>query len=716
MAAFDQSWPKQFDVQLHTWGALQEVVQTKAVCVLKFEQETVYIQFPTFGGVRLKNDYEGFFTPDGLRDIAYTETDGIITASAEDAAVRIAKDGGITIANADGVPVLVLAADAVQYGENGLDARTVICFPKDADEAVYGFGERFNAFDQSGHTLPLWNVDTIYHVAPAEGDKVESYQNVPMFHSTKGYAFFYNCAANAVADLSDGFTLTVDSRKFDCYVFVGTPLQNIRAYTDLTGKPLLPPRWAFRYWAGAGASIWRKRGDADEAVLGVLQDCFDKYNEIGTGLPTLYAEFPVPFIEESFQKAAENGTKLLMWVRPNVAKANMKNILGETDERKLPVTDTLDWLRVKDCVDYSHPKAVDIIKGVYEKQWSWGLKGSMIDFGEYWPWRSAYYNGMDGNEMHNFSTYYYNKAMHDAWHDAMGDDYITFSRSACAGSQRWSACFGGDEASTWFGLEQVVYGILSLSSCGFSFWGSDLGGFFGTPSTDIYCRWLEFSTFSPLMRAHGIITSKDPWNFGDAAVSAFRKYFALRESLLDTLYSAAVHASRTGEPMLKALAVAFPQEDALRNIGDQYLFCDSLLVAPVIKENVTSREVILPRGEWFCLWNGTKYTGDTTITMEVPQDHIPVFVKGNALLPVNVDASGSLTALEGEKTAVYLVTPHTERKTHVICFENRENTITVGFENGVLTVNGDVDRPVMPFGFTPDAVIVNGEIGGAFGG
>lgn len=716
MAAFDQPWPKQFDVKLQTWGSLKGIKQTKMVCVLGYERENIYVQFPRIGGVRLKNDHEGFFCPEGLLDITYTEQNGVVTAKAGETTVQVDADGSITVLNAAGTAVLTLAASSVQYGENGVDARTVLTLPHERDEVVYGFGERFNAFDQSGHTLPLWNVDTIYHVAPAEGDKVESYQNVPFFHSTKGYALFYNCAANATADLSDGFTLTVDSRKFDTYIFVGTPIENIRAYTDLTGKPLLPPRWAFRYWAGAGAAIWRVRGDEDAAVLSVLKDCLDKYNEIGTGLPTLYAEYPVPFIEESFKMAEKNGTKMLMWVRPNVSKAEMKRILNETDERKLPVTDTLDWLRVKDCVDYSHPKAVDIIKGVYEKQWSWGLKGSMIDFGEYWPWRAANFNGVDGNEMHNFSTYYYNKAMYEAWHDAMGDDYITFSRSACAGSQKWSACFGGDEASTWFGLEQVVYGILSLSSCGFSFWGSDLGGFFGRPSTDIYCRWLEFSTFSPLMRAHGIVAAKDPWNFGDAAVKAFKKYFALRESILDTLYSAAVHSHKTGEPMVKALAVAFPDEPALAGVGDQYLFCDSLLIAPVIKENVTSREVKLPKGIWTDLWTGEVLKGGKIVTCDVPQDHIPVFVKENALLPVSVDATGALTTLHGDKTDIYLITTHTTTKTHTIYFENSEKTISVSYKDGVLAVDGDIDRPVTAFGFTPNKILVNGKEGGAFGG
>ncbi len=236
------------------------------------------------------------------------------------------------------------------------------------------------------------------------------------------------------------------------------------------------------------------------------------------------------------------------------------------------------------------------------------------------------------------------------------------------------ACFGGDEASTWFGLEQVVFGILSLSSCGFSFWGSDLGGFFGTPSTDIYCRWLEFATFSPLMRAHGIIVAKDPWNFGEKAVAAFKKYFALRESILDTLYSAAVHSHKTGEPMLKALAVAFPGETELFNVGDEYLFCDSLLVAPIIKENITFREVKLPVGNWTDLWTGEVIKGGKTITCDVPQDHIAAFVKENTLLPVSADAGGSLTALCGEKTDIYLITTHTGAKTHTIYFENGKKT------------------------------------------
>jgi len=711
MAAFDQPWPKEFAVDLQPVGKPADLRQTPSVCILAFENETLYVQFPNCGGVRIRNAYEGFFTPNALKEITYTTQNGNVTMTAGDTAVTVSENGDITVLNAEGKAVLCLAADGILQGENGIDARTLLKLPLDADESVYGFGERFNTFNQNGHRLQLWNVDTIYHVAPAEGDKVEGYKNVPFFHSSKGYAFFYNSAANAVADLTDGFTFAVDSKILDAYIFTGSPLENIRQYTDLTGKPILPPRWAFRYWAGAGASIWMKKGKADSQVLSCLKDCFDGYNRLGTGLPTLYAEYPVPFIEESFKMAAENGTKMLMWVRPNLAKAQMKRILGETDERKLPVTDTTDWLRVKDCIDYSHPRAVELIKGIYKDQWSWGLKGSMIDFGEYWPWNGTAYNGVDGNEMHNFATYFYNKAMHEAWHDQMGDDYITFSRSACAGSQKWSANFGGDEASTWFGLQQVICGILSLSGCGFSAWGSDLGGFFGTPTTDTYCRWLEFSTFSPLMRAHGIVTAKDPWNFGETAENAFKKYFALRENMVDLLYSRAVHAHKTGEPMVKSMAVAYPEDKRFIATDDQYLFCDALLVAPVVMEDTAYRAVALPAGGFTDLWTGKRVEGGKTITCDTPLDTIPVFVKDNALLPFGVAGDGSFTRLQ-DNTPVYLVTMPTETTVHTVYFEEKQAEITVSFDGKTLRVDGDIDRLVMPFGFTPETVLVNVEKGG----
>ncbi len=705
MAAFDQSWPKAFSVDLQPIGRLLSVQQTPFVCVLHLEKETLYVQFPSFGGVRVRNGNEGFFTPDALKGITYTEKDGTVTALAGNTSVKITANGMLAVCNAADTTVLSIRLEDILQGTDGVDARTVVRLPLEKQESVFGFGERFNTFNQNGHRLPLWNVDTIYHVVSAEGDKVEGYKNIPFFHSSKGYAFFYNSAANAVADLTDGFTLTVDTDILDWYIFTGTPLQNIRQYTDLTGKPILPPRWAFRYWAGAGASIWQKKGSRNEDVLSCLQDCFDGYNRLGTGLPTLYAEYPVPFIEDSFKLAEKNSTKMLMWVRPNLAKARMKQILGESDERKLPVTDTIDWLRVKDCIDFTHPRAVDVVKGIYKDQWSWGLKGSMIDFGEYWPWNGTAYNGVNGNEMHNFQTYYYNKTMYEAWHDQMGDDYITFSRSACAGSQKWSANFGGDQASTWFGLQQNIAGILSLSSCGFSIWGSDIGGFFGTPTTDTYCRWVAFSAFSPLMRAHGIITAKDPWNFGKVAEETFKKYFHLRESMLDLLYSAAVHAHKTGEPMVKAMAVAYPADTRFYSTDDQYMFCDSLLVAPVYMEDTVYRAVTLPDGGFTDFWTGEHIDGGKTITYDTPLDTIPVFVKDDALLPLTKD-----------NVPVYVVTKPTKCTAHTVYFEENEAHITVSFDGQTLCVDGDVDRGVMPFGFTPEAVLVNGKEGGALVG
>ncbi len=263
MAAFDQPWPKSFSVDLQPIGALSSAQQTPFAFVLTFEKETLYVQFPSFGGVRIRNGHEGFFTPDALKEINYTEKSGVVTATAGDTAVSIAQDGTLTVCNAQGEKVLSVCGADILQGTDGIDARTKVHLPLGVDESVYGFGERFNTFNQNGHRLPLWNVDTIYHVAPAEGDKVEGYKNIPFFHSSKGYAFFYNSAANAVADLTNGFTLTVDTVVLDWYIFTGTPLQNIRQYTDLTGKPILPPRWAFRYWAGAGASMWQIKGSSD---------------------------------------------------------------------------------------------------------------------------------------------------------------------------------------------------------------------------------------------------------------------------------------------------------------------------------------------------------------------------------------------------------------------------------------------------------------------
>lgn len=711
MAAFDQPWARPVETEWNQLGKIIDVEKNKKSLILHFENAVtdLVITFPNEGGIRMNNEYPGFFLPQKLNEIEYQlENDVVAMTATSGQKLWLDVEGGtITFSTFKDEKISIVFSDVLCGVKDGFINKSKIFLPYNKEETLYGFGERFNDFNQNGKELELWNTDTIYHVFPAEGEKLESYKNVPIYHSSRGYCLFYNTFYNGTVSFDEKLSLEFDGPELDVYIWTDIPLKNLEHYTDLTGKPILPPKWAFKYWGGAGAHVWMRNGADDESVLATLQEVFDKYNELGTGLPVLYTEYPTPFIEETYKKAERNGTKILMWIRPSMDREEMHEKLPNVEKSDLPYTESLDWLFTRDNIDFTSPHAKQLVKEIYAENWSRGLKGSMIDYGEYWSNRSFYKSGMPGNPMHSMSTYYYNKILNEAWHDEMGDDYITFSRSGCAGSQHWSACFGGDQASTWFGLEQSLFGMLSLAASGFSTWGSDLGGFFGIPKPEIYCRWLQFSTFSPLMRAHGIIINKDPWNFGKESCEQFKKYFEIRERLLDTIYSSAVVASKTGLSMVKPLAMAYPSDENCQAINNEYLFCDSFLVAPVIKEEMRERDVYLPEGEWIDFWTGEIVKGGRTVNWKAPLNQIPVFIAPDTLLRVGVNPENSLISdTTSDTKKVILITKHSGKKIHTIYEEDKTYTYEVDFDGTTLVTKGNADLQVVTLGFTPERIVI----------
>ena len=154
-------------------------------------------------------------------------------------------------------------------------------------------------------------------------------------------------------------------------------------------------------------------------------------------------------------------------------------------------------------MDYSHPNALAVQRERWKKYLDWGLKGLMVDYGEYIPESVLAYHGMTGAEFHNFSSYYYSKVNNQVFSEKYGDDFVLFARNATQGSQVWAGNFSGDQKGTFDGMKRAVNAMLTLTACGFSNWGSDIGGYGATENSEIYTRWLQFGTFSPYMRLHG---------------------------------------------------------------------------------------------------------------------------------------------------------------------------------------------------------------------
>jgi alpha-glucosidase (family GH31 glycosyl hydrolase) len=401
---------------------------------------------------------------------------------------------------------------------------------------------------------------------------------------------------------------------------------------------------------------------------------------------------------------------VLSWFYPVIPQAGQAKLMPEVKPAELPVLHMSDpWQHV----DFSNPNALELFRRWWKHRLDVGVAGSMVDFGDRVTEDAQFWDGKRGDEMHNFYSYDYHRTCSEVFHEKRGDDFILFGRAAAPGTQKWVAQFAGDHASNFKALRGVMTGALNLCACGFSTWGSDLGGFLGWPEPTVYMRWTQFGCFSPLMRCHGR-TAREPWNYGDAAVANYKYYAWVRENLLDYIYNSAVEAHETGVPLMRSLAVAFPDETALATNGDEYMFGRDLLVAPVVDER-DSRTICFPAGTWTSLWDGKSVAGPADSEVDVPPDRIPVYLRAGAVVPVELSAAlefgGSMT---GGRVKVLVVTPPKTEEASSVRNEKGGSTevalklVTGGFDMALK--NAPDTGYVLIYGTGAREVRMNGEV------
>lgn len=653
-----------------------------------------FISFPIEGGFRFRISEDelqsGFFNPSAVADITYLETTDTKTVmrGADNTVLTFEKTGTgfvMTVTDDKQRTNLVIPSAYIEFGFIGSSVETFrMTTPLKNGEAIYNGSERFNAVNQVGQTFSLRNED-------CWSDDPVSYINVPIFHSSEGYSVWYNMTYTASADVGktdiDKCVVDFEGGKVDFYVWTGSILENIQKYTAITGTSIVPPKWAFGYWIGAQAVPWRTNSkgstqeDGSDAARQVayqnMVDMFEGYEEMGiTDIAAIYGEGMLSTsMPEAYEYVNNRGSRMLMWYTPQgySTTSHLAKLLPGVSSKEYPLPLTLSSPVAGNYhgsfIDYSHPNASAAVTAFFNggssvtqnlKYWDLGLKGAMIDYGEWLSEEVACYNGRNGDEMHNLVSYYYAKEQAAAWDAYYPDgDYILFERSGCAGSQKYVANFTGDQKGDWEGLGDQVTGMMSMSTGGFNIVGGDMGGFGKTESEELYMRWVQLSAFSPLMRLHGQ-ELRTPWGKGDDAYYMFPTYYWTRMNMQDMLYSAAIDANLNATPMIQPLGVAYQGQSNLYSVEDEYLFCENLLVCPVITKGATTRKVVFPEGNWYNLWTGERIAGGQTLTVSAPTDTMPVYAKSGAVMAMDLAASLKISDPMTEGTPKYealVITP-----------------------------------------------------------
>ncbi len=558
-------------------------------------------------------------------------------------------------------------------GKIGFDVRQKLL----AEEMLYGFGERFDSVNQRGKILTLWHRDAFEGCGCSIGN--QSYKNISFFHSTAGYSLFINSFYRIRVDAGrdyEGLRVSTMGDKADFTVFTGSPEENMDAYTNLTGRPLLPPSWVFEPWAGGGVGRWQQGPTHD--VVKEMEGVLNRFRNLDIPHSGLYAEgagwrFKDRYNKDELYKIAdfthERGIHVFSWQYSHIDEDGAAEYLPDCPREELPVTRTPSYTGEKKLpseIDFSHPRAMELLEAQWKDRMDAGFDGTMVDFGEITPDEAVFYDGRKGDEMHNAYATEYTKAYRILFEKYRGENHVLYSRSAAAGTQKYACQFGGDHLSGFRGLSYSINGGLTAAASGLPFWGVDAGGYDGLCDEESYLRWTEFAAFCPIMRYHGT-QPREPWIYSEFASKVYKYYAWLRENLLPYSVETSKIAHRTGMPMMRPLPMMFPGDEEAAAYEDEYMFGESLLVAPV-HEEAEEREIYFPEGKWVNFFDHQEIVmGGKAYMKSVPVDRIPVYIREGSFIPIVMNGDLNLgESMSFEKENVMIVSMPGETDYHAV--------------------------------------------------
>ncbi|MDD6824604.1 MAG: alpha-xylosidase [Oscillospiraceae bacterium] len=513
----------------------------------------------------------------------------------------------------------------------------------DVDEYIYGFGEKFTPFIKNGQTVDIWNSD-----GGTSSD--QSYKCIPFYISSNGYGVFVNSTGHvsfeAGSDTVSRVSFTVPGEELEYFVTGGQdPAEVLSNYTNLTGKPALPPAYTFGLWLSTSFTTEYN----EETVLSFIDkmkenniplqvfhfDCFWMKEYEWTNFEWNSECFPEP--EKMLKKIKDRGISVSAWINPYISQRSSLFDEGMSEGYFIKNTDESVfqcdmWQPGMAIVDFTNPYACRWFAGKIKKLCSQGVNCIKTDFGERIPVRVKYYNGMNPIKMHNYYTYLYNKTVFEALEEFYGkNNACLFSRSATAGCQKFPVHWGGDCSASYSSMAETIRGGLSLCCSGFGFFSHDIGGFEDTATPDIYKRWCAFGLFSSHSRLHGNSSYRVPWLFDSESVDVLRFFTELKGKLMPYIYTQAVKTSETGVPMMRAMFINYCSDPVCLTLDKQYMFGDSLLCAPIFNDR-SEAKFYLPEGSWTDIITNETYCGGRYYTKKCTYMEMPVLAKENSLI------------------------------------------------------------------------------------
>ena len=530
-----------------------------------------------------------------------------------------------------------------------------------AEEAVYGLGEKWSGLNKRGQFIRSHNHDAL-------GVNAEiSYKNTPFAWSPQGWGLFVHTpspvthAVGYAVWSARAYTVLIEDQALDIFLLDGTTGADIiEQYTQLTGKSPVPPLWSL------GVILSKAYYKDVPELLATAQTVRDKHMPCdvitldGRAWQDTDTRFAFEWDAKRYDdpaavinKLKEQHFKVCIWEYPLVSVEN--KLFAEMESKGWLLKDKRDgkayrykWdmsafaevltpLPESGIVDFTHPDAYQFWLESHKPLFDLGIDMIKADFGEQVEDDNMLaFNGDSGNRLHNVYSLLYNQCVYEAAQQYCKSGPFLFSRSAWSGSQRFPSQWGGDPQADWGGLIGSIRGALSWGMSGAPYFATDVGGFYkDTRDATLFVRWSQAAVFSAHMRLHGI-GQREPWSYGSEAENAVNKALKLRYQLMPYIYQIMQQASKTGLPVMRAMALAFPDQRIAHTFEMQFMFGDSLLVAPCTNEQ-GDVDVYLPKGNWVRFPNKQLYSGEQLLKLCLNIDEIAVFALEGHSLPIGED-------------------------------------------------------------------------------
>ncbi|MDA6068857.1 glycoside hydrolase family 31 protein [Flavobacterium sp. AC] len=531
-------------------------------------------------------------------------------------------------------------------------------------ECFYGLGDKATQMNLKGKRLE--NFATDQYAYQKEQDPL--YKVVPFYiglQNKQSYGIFFDNTFRTFFDFCQErrnvTSFWAEGGEMNYYFVYGPQMQDVvTTYTDLTGKPELPPLWVLGYHQ----CKWSYYPESK------VKEITSKFRELKIPCDAIYLDidymegfrcftwnkdyFPDP--KRMVAELAEDGFKTVVIIDPGIKIDKDYWVYQEALEKDYfckradgPYMKGKVWPGECNFPDYTNPVVREWWAGLFKELISdIGVKGVWNDMNEpavmevpnkTFPMDVRH--DYDGNpcshrKAHNiYGTQMARATYHGVKRFAYPKRPFVITRSAYSGAQRYTSSWTGDNVATWEHLWLANIQVQRMCISGMGFTGSDIGGFAEQPTGELYARWIQLGVFHPFCRTHssGDHGNQEPWAFDEEVINITRKFVSLRYQLLPYLYTMFWQYIEEGIPMLKPL-VYYDQDDTQTHYrNDEFIFGNQILVCPILEPNAVGRRMYIPRGEWYNYWTNEFSTGGREVWVDTKFDEIPLFVKAGAIIP-----------------------------------------------------------------------------------